>query len=256
MSSCSQITRQPQRRTITTLSISGLANRPPPFHDAGMFRVLTCFIALSSASAQWTTSRIHGSPEPPKPFVPEQAFTQIALNDALEMIAVPGANRFVAVEKGGKIWSFKDSPGAEYERPAHRFEAGSPAAELRLRHRVSSEVEGERLCLSSPTLTAASVEDGTKLSRFKLTQQEPPVLDPKSETVLLTWRSGGHNGASLQLAPTACSTSPRAMPRCPRRRIRSTRGRTSATCFPPSCASTWIMRKTAKRMPSRRTIRF
>jgi hypothetical protein len=77
-----------------------------------MFRVLTCFIALSSASAQWTTSRIHGSPEPPKPFVPEQAFTQIALNDALEMIAVPGANRFVAVEKGGKIWSFKDSPGA------------------------------------------------------------------------------------------------------------------------------------------------
>jgi glucose/arabinose dehydrogenase len=24
------------------------------------------------------------------------------------------------------------------------------------------------------------------------------VLDPKSETVLLTWRSGGHNGASLQ----------------------------------------------------------
>jgi glucose/arabinose dehydrogenase len=45
------------------------------------------------------------------------------------------------------------------------------------------------------------VEDGTKLSRFKLTQQEPPVLDPKSETVLLTWRSGGHNGASLQFGP-------------------------------------------------------
>jgi hypothetical protein len=54
-----------------------------------------------------------------------------------------------------------------------------------------------------------------KLSRFKLTQQEPPVLDPKSETVLLTWRSGGHNGASLQFGPMACSTSPLAMPTAP-----------------------------------------
>ena len=72
---------------------------------------LFCLLAASS-HAQWNTSRIHGSPEAPKPYVPEQVFTQIALNDALEMIAVPGVHRLVAVEKGGKIWSFKDSPDA------------------------------------------------------------------------------------------------------------------------------------------------
>ena len=165
-----------------------------------MFRVLTCFIALSSASAQWTTSRIHGSPEPPKPFVPEQAFTQIALNDALEMIAVPGANRFVAVEKGGKIWSFKDSPGANTKDLLIDLKPDHPP--LNYAYGIAFHPrwkENGYVFLSYAY--GGGVEDGTKLSRFKLTQQEPPVLDPKSETVLLTWRSGGHNGASLQFGP-------------------------------------------------------
>jgi putative heme-binding domain-containing protein len=162
-----------------------------------MFRVLTCFIALSSASAQWTTSRIHGSPEPPKPFVPEQAFTQIALNDALEMIAVPGANRFVAVEKGGKIWSFKDSPDATTKDLLIDLKPDHPP--LNYAYGIAFHPKWkENGYVFLSYAYGGGVEDGTKLSRFKLTQQEPPVLDPKSEAVLLTWRSGGHNGASLQ----------------------------------------------------------
>ena len=75
-----------------------------------MLRVFLFLTAFSFTQAQWTSSRIHGSPEAPKPYVSEQVFTRIELNEALEMIAVPGVERFVAVEKGGKIWSFKDSP--------------------------------------------------------------------------------------------------------------------------------------------------
>lgn len=165
-----------------------------------MFRVLTCFIALSSASAQWTTSRIHGSPEPPKPFVPEQVFTQIALNDALEMIAVPGAHRFVAVEKGGKIWSFKDSPDANTKDLLIDLKPDHPP--LNYAYGIAFHPKWkENGYVFLSYAYGGGVEDGTKLSRFKLTQQEPPVLDPKSETVLLTWRSGGHNGASLQFGP-------------------------------------------------------
>jgi putative heme-binding domain-containing protein len=165
-----------------------------------MFRVLACLIALSSAHAQWTTSRIHGSPEPPRPFVPEKVFTQITMNNALEMIAVPGAHRFVAVEQQGKIWSFTDSPDTAEKTLLIDLKPDHP--ELKNAYGIAFHPKWKKnglvfLCYAY----GDKVPDGTKLSRFKLTQQEPPVLDPKSETVLLTWQSGGHNGASIQFGP-------------------------------------------------------
>lgn len=116
------------------------------------------------------------------------------------MIAVPGAQRFVAVEKGGKIWSFKDAPDASAKdllidlKPEHPLLQYAYGIAFHPRWKENGQVF---LCYAY----GDKVTDGTKLSRFKLTQQEPPVLDPKSETVLLTWRSGGHNGASLQFGP-------------------------------------------------------
>lgn len=165
-----------------------------------MIRVFACLIVFSSAHAQWTTSRIHGSPEAPKPFVAEKVFSQIAMNNALEMIAVPGAHRFVAVEQQGKIWSFADSPDAAQKTLLIDLKPYHP--ELKHAYGIAFHPKWKEnglvfLCYAY----GDKVPDGTKLSRFKLTQQEPPVLDPKSETVLLTWQSGGHNGASLQFGP-------------------------------------------------------
>lgn len=160
---------------------------------------LFCLLAASS-HAQWNTSRIHGSPEAPKPYMPEQVFTQIALNDALEMIAVPGAHRLVAVEKSGKIWSFKDSPDAASKNLLIDLKPDHPA--LNYAYGIAFHPKWRENGLVFITYVYGDkVPDGSKLSRFKLTQQEPPVLDPKSETVLLTWQSGGHNGASIQFGP-------------------------------------------------------
>jgi len=39
--------------------------------------------------------------------------------------------------------------------------------------------------------------DGTRISRFKMTDTDPPRIDPKSETVLLTFMGGGHNGCDM-----------------------------------------------------------
>jgi glucose/arabinose dehydrogenase len=39
------------------------------------------------------------------------------------------------------------------------------------------------------------------VSRFKLTSLDPLQADPDSEEVILTWRSGGHNGGNLQFGP-------------------------------------------------------
>jgi|UniRef100_UPI003783F71D putative heme-binding domain-containing protein len=173
-----------------------------------MIRLFLFCVLAASSHAQWTTSRIHGSPEAPKPYVPEQVFAQIALNDALEMIAVPGGNRFVAVEKGGKIWSFKDGPDAASKDLLIDLKPDHPA--LNYAYGVAFHPKWRENGLVFITYVYGDkVPDGSKLSRFKLTQQEPPVIDPKSETVLLTWQSGGHNGASIQFGPDGmlyCST--------------------------------------------------
>jgi len=158
------------------------------------------FAAAATLHAQWSTSRIHGSPEAPKPYVPEQVFTQITVNDALEMIAVPGAHRFVAVEKDGKVWSFKDSPDAASKDLLTDLKPDHPA--LNYAYGIAFHPKWRENGLVFITYVYGDkVPDGSKLSRFKLTQQEPPVLDPKSETVLLTWQSGGHNGASIHFGP-------------------------------------------------------
>jgi glucose/arabinose dehydrogenase len=40
--------------------------------------------------------------------------------------------------------------------------------------------------------------EGTRVSRFTMTCDDPPQINPDSEQILLTWISGGHNGGSLK----------------------------------------------------------
>lgn len=164
-----------------------------------MFRFFAYLIALSSAHAQWTTSRIHGSPEAPKPFITEQVFTQVRMTEALEMIAMPGAGRFVSVERGGKIWSY---PNAADATAALLIDLKQAHPQMHSAYGIAFHPQWKENGLVFIAYAYGDkVPDGTKLARFKLAQQEPPVLDPQSETVLLTWQSGGHNGASLQFGP-------------------------------------------------------
>ncbi|MEZ5385716.1 MAG: PQQ-dependent sugar dehydrogenase [Prosthecobacter sp.] len=162
-----------------------------------MIRVFAFILLGASVHAQ---SRIHGSPEAPKPYIAEQVFKDVSLNNALEMIAIPGAHRFVVVEQGGKIFTFADAIDSASKDLMIDLKPDHP--QLQKAYGIAFHPKWrENGLVFLAYAYGAGVQDGTKLSRFKLARQEPPVLDPKSETVLLTWRSGGHNGASLQFGP-------------------------------------------------------
>ena len=45
------------------------------------------------------------------------------------------------------------------------------------------------------------IADGTRVSRFTVTQSDPPKLDPASEQIVISWLGGGHNGGCLQFGP-------------------------------------------------------
>ena len=62
------------------------------------------------------------------------------------------------------------------------------------------DFSGNRYCYIAYIL-AKDLPTGTHVSRFRVTETSPPRIDPASETVLLRWRSGGHNGGSLKFGP-------------------------------------------------------
>lgn len=156
--------------------------------------------ATLAAREPWTTSRIQGSPEPPRPYTTEQVFSSIQLQNVLEIIAVPGESRLLMVEDKGPIWQVSDQPDASEKHLV--IDLSKSHSDLTHVYGISlhPDYPRNREIFISYTL-ASGLDDGTKLSRFQLSSVDPLTVDPASEELFLTWRSGGHNGANLRFGP-------------------------------------------------------
>src|SRR4051812_43160666 len=161
--------------------------------------------AQQMSRAPWTTSRITGAPEPPRPYIAERVFPSLKFDQPLELVAIPGTDRLVILELGGKIYSFPDRPedaGVETDL----------FADIRPRDPEFASLYGlafhpkfteNRYCYISYVLKGRT-PDGTRLSRFKVTASAPPRLIPESEEIVIRWLGGGHNGANLQFGSDGC----------------------------------------------------
>lgn len=170
---------------------------------SAILSLLPLLAAADSGAAEpvrvpWTNSRIQGSPEPAKPYAPEAVYPKLAVDQGLELVARAG--RFHLVERGGKIWSFPESgdgSGVDLFADLKTGREGFTNAYGLAFHPRASENHAVFL-----TYTIGNdLDDGTKLSRFRFSETDPPKLLPETEEILLAWRSGGHNGAHLQFGP-------------------------------------------------------
>ena len=59
--------------------------------------------------APWTTSRLKGSPQPPEPYRIVPAFPKVRFDHPTSIEEVPGANRLLVTEMGGKIFTLVKS---------------------------------------------------------------------------------------------------------------------------------------------------
>lgn len=155
-------------------------------------------LSADTVRVPWTTSKIQGSPDPAKAYRPEAVFTGLVFEQGLELVAFGG--RFYLVERNGKIRSFAESgdgSGADLFADLKPGRDGFTNAYGLAFHPDAAE---NRTVFLTYTI-GNDLEDGTKLSRFRLSDSDPPRLLPETEEILLTWRSGGHNGAHLQFGP-------------------------------------------------------
>lgn len=144
----------------------------------------------------WTSSRIRGAPEPPRPYVAEPAFPRVKHELPLVLAQPPGIDRLFVGEQNGRVVSFPIDPDVDRvdvaidlaERPT-RCEALYGLAF----HPRFAENRQVFLCY----VTRTGDPDGTRVSRFKVTADQPPRIDRTSEEVIITWLGGGHNGGCL-----------------------------------------------------------
>ncbi|MBM3837579.1 MAG: c-type cytochrome [Verrucomicrobia bacterium] len=148
----------------------------------------------------WTSSRISGTPEPPPPYRIERVFPKLAFSNAVDFASIPGTRRLLVAELAGKILSFPSD--AAVVKPDLFVDLKKEIQVMESLYGVVFHPKFEEnrfvyLCY----VLKSDLKDGSRVSRFAVSKTDPPRLEPKSEKILITWLSGGHNGGSLQFGP-------------------------------------------------------
>jgi len=152
----------------------------------------------------WTTSRIHGTPEPPPPYRVERAYPNLTFNKPVEVATLPGTDRLVLIEELGRMWSFRHGEGASQAEPFVDFREFDPEVNRTYAFTFHPRFAENRFIytfLVRDLHGKKNVENGTRIVRFRVTESEPPRIDLASGKVMFTWLGGGHNGGNLRFGP-------------------------------------------------------
>src|SRR5689334_19116815 len=168
----------------------------------------------AAARVPWTTSRVIGSPDPPPPYKIARAFPNIKLEKPLLLARCPGSDRLFIGEQAGVLYSFVNKPDATSDVFCDLRKEVTTISLLPDAQGVESvyglvfhpDFQKNRQCFVCYTLRGnrrgqPNLTDGTRVSRFTVTDTDPPRIDPASEEIVLTFLQGGHNGGDLHFGP-------------------------------------------------------
>lgn len=144
----------------------------------------------------WNTSKVLGTPGPPDTYRTEIAFKNLSFSEPLEFASIPGTNKLLVAERYGKLFTFSDNPVK-----------ATPELLIDLKRIVYGTavhpnfLENRYIFVTSIVDETEGAPKGTRVSRFKVSNNHPLRADIQSETVLIEWPSGGHNGGCLRFGP-------------------------------------------------------
>ncbi len=185
-----------------------------------MFLVIAACLPLVAAEpiqrsrVPWTTSRVTGSPDPAPPFKVVRAFPNLKFEKPVLLARCPGSDRLFVGEQAGVIYSFENSPNAKAElfvdlrKEVQTVHLLADAKDVEAVYGLTfhPDFEQNRQCFVCYTVRSKNARernlaDGTRVSRFRVTDTKPPRIDPASEVIVLSFLQGGHNGGDLHFGP-------------------------------------------------------
>jgi len=122
----------------------------------------------------------------------------------VSLVKLPGSRRTVLVERKGRIVQLPVD-GADRQLPLI-LDGAEQIPELTAIYGLAfpPDFQTNRVCYVC-YIRKPELEDGTRLVRFQITGRGDSIrIDPDTETTLLTWKSGGHNGGCLKFGPDGC----------------------------------------------------
>lgn len=157
-----------------------------------------CLFAQEVKPVRAAGLKVEGSPELGKPYRDARAFPDLTFKEVLDLVPLPGMNRWLAVERGGRILSFAMREDAAEKQLFADIKALHPDTGNVYAVQFHPQFAENRQVFITYT-KAGTVEDGSTLSRFTVLMDDGPArIDPASEVKILHWRCGGHNGAAIQ----------------------------------------------------------
>ncbi len=186
--------------------------------------VLVTLLALSSTvqlhaqsdnRVPWTSSRVIGTPEQPLPYSLEPAFPGLYFRDSMHVRWVPELQRYVVCELGGKLWSFPDDNTltvadlmVDFKESLKSFDPERVAGVDQFFSFVfDPDFATNRflyVCLILKGKNGKPLEDGSRISRFRVSKASPPTVELDSELPIITWLAGGHNGCDMAFDNEGC----------------------------------------------------
>lgn len=172
-----------------------------------MLRLLTILFLLTSACLAeerlpWTSSQVKGSPIPPRPYSAEVIWPHFYFSKACDIAHLPSRNLIFLTQQMGKIWMLTDDLSVAY--PEKKLFADFSKSHDPFNSSFSicfhPDFEKNREVFVFYRIDAKPLEEGTRISRFRVFPDRLE-LDPSTEEILLTFRSGGHNGGHLGFGP-------------------------------------------------------
>jgi len=151
------------------------------------------------ARDSWTGS-ISGSPDPPLPFKLTRVYPELTFDQPVLITRGPQDKRLYVLERTGKLYSFPENIDKDTTADL-AIDLGKTRGAKATYAFTFDPNFADNHHVYMMIIDANNDPTGSVISRFTMTDQDPPTVDPTSERELFRWKSGGHNGCCLKFGP-------------------------------------------------------
>ncbi|MDB5320285.1 MAG: yliI 2 [Phycisphaerales bacterium] len=162
----------------------------------------------------WNSSNVTGAPGAPPAYELKRVYPKLKFSHPVDVAFAPGMDRIFVADQSAKVVSFRKDP--ELVKPdlfvnLHEIVTdwksvpgarGVEAVYGVAFHPRFAENHFVYLCYTLAMSKRPSEPVGSRVSRFKVVMEgDVPRVEPGSETRLIEWQQGGHNGGCIKFGP-------------------------------------------------------